>query len=294
MNLLLAGARAAHFVAAVWLFGELALAALLIRGSPGSSDEAGNLLRRRLPAVARFCIVVGVLSAVAWLAALAGTMSGLPLMQAVAPSVLRQVVSGTLFGRVWMVRASLALLLLLILWPRGVDRSWRLALGTAVAAAYLSTLAWTGHAAAASGPWRPAQLAGDAAHLVAAGAWLGALPALAYLLGSVQSVEEAGLAVRRFSNLAIGAVTVLIVSGIGNSWTLVGSVPALFGTRYGALLLAKLLLFALMLSFAAANRLQLSPRLAAGSLGRPWPTSSPRWRSCGGTHCSKWGPGCSC
>ena len=152
MNLLLAGARAAHFVAAVWLFGELALAALLIRGSPGSSDEAGNLLRRRLPAVARFCIVVGVLSAVAWLAALAGTMSGLPLMQAVAPSVLRQVVSGTLFGRVWMVRASLALLLLLILWPRGVDRSWRLALGTAVAAAYLSTLAWTGHAAAASGP----------------------------------------------------------------------------------------------------------------------------------------------
>jgi putative copper resistance protein D len=265
MNPLLAIARAVHFAAALWLFGELALACILSVGRrPASSDGPGEALRRRLPWIVRASIVIGIASAVAWLAAVAATMSGTPLSQAIEPSTLDTVLLSTLFGRVWVVRVGLALLMLLILWPRSGVRGWRLACGTGVAAAYVGALAWTGHAAAGAGPLRLVQLVCDVGHLLAAAAWLGALPALAYLLAGTRSVEQAASAVRRFSNVAIVCVTALVLSGIGNSWFLVGSVPALFGTPYGMLLLAKLALLALMLSFAAANRLVLTPRLGAG------------------------------
>ena len=48
---------------------------------------------------------------------------------------------------------------------------------------------------------------------------------------------------RRFSALSLGCVSVLVVSGLSNSWLLVGSIGALFTTPYGLLLLFKLTLF---------------------------------------------------
>jgi putative copper resistance protein D len=63
------------------------------------------------------------------------------------------------------------------------------------------------------------------------------------------------------------SVSVLIASGLSNAWYLVGDVPALFGTDYGRLLLAKLGLFATMLGLAVANRGYLAPRLAGGDRG---------------------------
>ena len=55
----------------------------------------------------------------------------------------------------------------------------------------------------------------------------------------------------------------LVLSGAVNSWFLVGPAQALHlaDTDYGRLLLAKLLLFALMLGLAAANRWRLTPAL---------------------------------
>ncbi|HEV7412027.1 MAG TPA: copper homeostasis membrane protein CopD [Casimicrobiaceae bacterium] len=266
MSLLLASARAVHFAATMWLFGELVLAWWLSAWQ-GSDAPAGpgEALRRRLPSVARWCIAIGIASAVAWLAAAAATMSDLPLSRAIEPSTFGAVVGDTLFGKVWIARLCLAVLLLLALWPRSAGRSGRrVAASTVVAGAYLVALAWTGHAAAAEGPWRGGEIVSDVMHLLAAGAWLGALPPLVHLLGRAQPISVAAWIARRFSVLGIACVSVLILSGIGNSWFLVGSVPALFGTRYGILLLAKLALLAAMLSFAAVNRLVLPPRLAAG------------------------------
>jgi putative copper export protein/mono/diheme cytochrome c family protein len=266
MNGLLASARAVHFAATLWLFGELLLACAL---SPRQARDAppgpGEALRRRLPSVARWSIAIGIASAIAWLAATAATMSGLPLARAIDPSTLGAVVGDTLFGKIWIARFCLAWVLLFALWPRSAVLGPRgLAWSTLAAGAYLAALAWTGHAAAAEGPWRGGQIVSDVVHLLSAGAWLGALPALVYVLGKAQSIEEAASAARRFSSVAIVAVSVLILSGVGNSWFLVGSVPALFGTRYGTLLLAKLAVLAAMLSLAAVNRLILTPRLSAG------------------------------
>ena len=65
--------------------------------------------------------------------------------------------------------------------------------------------------------------------------------------------------------ISVGA---LIATGIVNGWILAGSAPALVGTDYGRLLLAKVALFLAMVAVAAINRLRLTPRLtlAASSL----------------------------
>jgi len=72
-------------------------------------------------------------------------------------------------------------------------------------------------------------------------------------------------AARRFSTLGMLSVAFLVLSGIVNAWILVGSVRGLFVTEYGQLLILKLVIFALMLAFAAVNRFWLTPRLALRS-----------------------------
>ena len=47
--------------------------------------------------------------------------------------------------------------------------------------------------------------------------------------------------------------------GLVNTWFLAGTVPALIGTEYGRLLLAKIALFATMVTFAAVNLLRMTP-----------------------------------
>ena len=54
----------------------------------------------------------------------------------------------------------------------------------------------------------------------------------------------------------------LFVTGIVNAWMLVGSVRALLFTEYGQLLTLKLIVFGLMLMFAAFNRFCLTPQLS--------------------------------
>ena len=117
----------------------------------------------------------------------------------------------------------------------------------------------------------------DALHLLAAGAWLGALLPLVLLL--LAASREAGadarpfavLAVRRFSAVALAVMLVLVTTGLGNTWVQVGSVPALVGTRYGWLLLAKVALLVPILWLAALGRRRLLPALSgeAAAVGRP-------------------------
>jgi copper resistance protein D len=52
-----------------------------------------------------------------------------------------------------------------------------------------------------------------------------------------------------------------MVSGISNSWLLVGSIHALFTTRYGWLLLVKLALFGVLVGLGARNRFVIKTKL---------------------------------
>src|SRR4029077_4911856 len=120
----------------------------------------------------------------------------------------------------------------------------------------LASLAWISHAAAAR--VQPLGLLGDALHLCAAGGWLGGLAPLAIFLTrarvSFSLSRRAAPVLQRFSTLSLCCVSVLVLSGISNSWLLVGSIHALFTTPYGRLLLFKLTLFAILIGLGGRNR----------------------------------------
>jgi putative copper resistance protein D len=277
MNEFIVLTRAIHFGAVLWLFGEFVLFAVVVGPALRSVSEPVSIdsrePERRLFRVAGSCVAIGIASAIAWLLLEAANMSGMPLTEALNRHTLDAVLRETLFGRIWLVRLALSLLLSAVLWlgwrqqtrPKGAILKIG---GTLLAGAYAATLAWTGHAVADTGADRYLHLASDTVHLLAAGAWVGALPGLAALLkraGDVARPERFVLAVsatRRFSTLGMVSVSALVMTGLINAWYLVGNVAALLGTEYGRLLLWKLLIFAMMVTLAAINRLRLTPRLA--------------------------------
>ena len=277
MNALFVTVRAVHFASAMLLFGELVFVLCVAKPMWRVADNVshdGNDVSRWSVRIAVWALLASIASGGAWLAIQAAVMSGMPLAQAVNRTTVGLVLGETLFGRVWLLRATVGIglgaLLTAIIVARDDRRRSRLTLGAAVlAGVYLASLAWAGHAAAGLPAERSLHLPSDVVHLLAAGAWLGALPGLAFLLSraermsGVPSVNAAADLARRFSALGVLAVGALLASGLANTWYLVGDVPALVGTDYGRLLLAKLVLFAAMITLALVNRLRLTPRLHA-------------------------------
>ena len=186
-----------------------------------------------------------------WLTAAA--MSGLPPAQAFSGEVLGRVLDGTSFGAVWRVRMSLLVVLLPAMALAGdTVVAW-------LAAAFLASLVWSGHAhASAQSAWL---LPVDVAHALAAGAWPGGLVPLVMVLaraGRRAEGRSAAVAVtRRFSRLSVAAVGVLALSGVMNGVGLVGTPAALWTSVYGRLVLCKAALFAVMVCLGAVNRQRL-------------------------------------
>ena len=152
------------------------------------------------------------------------------------------------------------------------------------ASALVAAIAWTGHAGSTLGDLGNLHLAADVLHLCVASAWIGGLAGLAILFEVGRrhpALEWRPLqldAIRRFSILGMISVAALIVSGLVNAWILVGSFRALLVTDYGRLLLLKIAAFAIMVAFAAVNRLWLTPRLALvpKEVAHPFPLSALR------------------
>ena len=213
-------------------------------------------------------VVAALTVALASLAALVvqtAVMAG-SLGEAVKFASLAAMIDGTALGKAMIVRAgaaALAALAALVL-KRG-RLTWIAATlaGLAVAASF----AWTGHGAATEGPGGPFHLIADVVHAVAAAIWLGALAALTILLLRRNPEADVGIhgALHGFAGLGLVAVALLVLTGLVNSWFLIGPAAAgvLGSSPYGQLLLAKLGLFALMLGLAAANRFRLAPALGS-------------------------------
>lgn len=164
-------------------------------------------------------------------------------------------------------------LVLALFWPilrAGPPREpWVPVLSAGVTGALLAGLAWAGHANAELGAHGLIHHTSDAAHLLAAGAWLGGLAPLASLLRTLggspttRDIDGCAEVAALFGNWAALSVGVLIVTGITNAYYIVPAPRALLETTYGNVLLAKLLLFAVMLALAAANRTRLTTALLA-------------------------------
>jgi putative copper export protein/mono/diheme cytochrome c family protein/peroxiredoxin len=110
-----------------------------------------------------------------------------------------------------------------------------------------------------------AGLLSSIAHRLALAAWLGGLPALILLIGAGPVPDEtrrvAAVVLRRFSRLAIVAMSVILVSGTLLTWFLVRNFPALIGTNYGRLLVLKLTLLGGVLAIARSLQAHLLPML---------------------------------
>jgi putative copper resistance protein D len=120
------------------------------------------------------------------------------------------------------------------------------------AAGLVATSVATSHAAARlEGRALPVLL--TALHQAAAGCWIGGLPYLLLTLPRTAGRAAARRIAARFSRLAQASVAVLLAAGIGLALLYVGAPPAILGTAYGAMVGAKILLFALLLALGAFN-----------------------------------------
>jgi putative copper resistance protein D len=205
------------------------------------------------------------LGSLAALVAQTAVMAG-SLSEALKPASLSFMVSGMALGMALVARAvvaGLALFAIVALKPGRLLWTVLSAVGVIVSASF----AWTGHGAATEGPGGLWHLTAAIIHAVSAALWLGALAALTMLLLRRAAPDDRAIhrALRGFAGLGTLAVVLLVLSGLGNSWFMVGParVAELGTSLYGQLLIAKLVLFALMLVLAAENRFRLTPALGS-------------------------------
>jgi copper transport protein len=185
------------------------------------------------------------------------------------------------FGRDFLdlelVLALFAVAAGIALWVDRPEREQRsvvelLALPSALAAGASTLLlpALAGHAGQKSP--RGLSLPLDAAHLGAAGIWLGGLIGIVIFwltVGRAARAAALALVVPRFSLVAFGSVLLLIGTGIGQSLLELPTLATLWQTSYGKALLVKIALLAAALVLAAVNLARTKPRLQAGDADAP-------------------------
>jgi putative copper resistance protein D len=266
--------RAVHFAATLTLGGTAIFNIFVAQPALRFADGAGlhAIVRRRLALIAWSALALTLLSGVAWFFLVAQSISDRPLADILADGGnLRTLLLETGFGRDWLARLAVVIVLALLLAAhlRGRhDRRRLLELAILLAAMGLAgALAWAGHGADGSGIGGTVHLAADFLHLVAAAAWVGGLLPLALLLAAAQrtrAIRVAHAASVRFSICGVAAVGAVVLTGAANTWYLAGNVQALTSTEYGHLLLTKIALFLFMLAVATINRRRLTPALADG------------------------------
>lgn len=189
-------------------------------------------------------------------------------------ATLIMLLSESALGWAIVTRAiGLTIILALTCMPPSLFRSL-LPLTVLLAAVAAASQAWFGHGASADGLTGTAQLAADIVHILAASAWIGAIAGLILLLSSSHRANARGLvpahrALAGFATIGTMMVTAVTATGLVNGFFLVGvaNIATLPQSRYGQLLILKLVLFAGMLLLAANNRFRLTPALEVG-IGR--------------------------
>ena len=259
-------ARAIHIGASILLAGIFSFDLVILGPVRRLGSDDLHEIEWHLFRLAVWSLGAALFSALLWFCLEVVSMSGLPLTNTFSVKAWSTVLFQTQFGRVWQLRLGLiAALFALVATGFGKVKARRCItpILCLLSVVLLGSLAWISHAAAAG--VHPLGLLGDMLHLCAAGGWIGGLVPLAVFLVHARAPfslgETVARVVSRFSMLSLCCVSVLVVSGISNSWLLVGSIYALFTTPYGRLLLSKLTLFAILIAFGARNRFLVKIKL---------------------------------
>ncbi len=246
--------RFAHYALLLGLFG---LTAFRVIGLKWLDRGAAPPIERAAVAAALTAPFVSLVQMLASIAAMMGQgIAGLEWMTVAA------LLSDTSLG--WAFLARLTLLIVaaaVLLLGKGSPPALRSA--TMPYALALATLAWSGHAAATEGAAGTFHRLSDAAHLIAAGLWIGAVIWFLFLTKKAHRPEGHGLAaplllaMHRFAGLGLLLVAIMIFTGAANAQLIFGlaNSGAVLQTNYGRLMAAKLALVGVMLLFAARNAL---------------------------------------
>lgn len=215
---------------------------------------------------------IGTLFGIALVALLAGSAFDLLSRTAVLADVtlgeawrhVPRVLTTSDYGAFWIAKAVLILLLCALLaWrdrPTGIVGAGTL-LAALLAAAFIAA---TGHAGE-DGPVSLLALS-NTLHVTAATIWGGSV--LVYVAGVMPRMRagrvpawQAADSAERLSTIAGLALAAVLVTGVYNSWMLVGSIPGLTGTEYGITLLVKLAFVAVMIGIGFYNRFFAVPAI---------------------------------
>jgi copper resistance protein D len=246
-----------HFGASMLLFGASVFVAAF--APIGLARELAKPVWRMIVAGA----VLACVTALAWLALEAAEL-GEGWADSLNPDVLAAVAFQTEFGRIWLWRVTLSIIVVVFaLWRR---ERWILMAGSA--ALLLASLGLVGHAAMQSGPVGAAHRLNHALHLLCAGGWLGGLAPLILCLRRHSEGElraQTGAALCRFSTIGQFVVAWVVLTGAVNTALTLGKWPLDFSSPYQALLVWKIAIVAAMIAIALFNRYVLAARIKEAS-----------------------------
>ncbi len=193
------------------------------------------------------------MAAVGWLLTAIGTVAVIGVQWAEAAAPIETILTTSL-GFAAIVRVISLLVVgaavagLAVLPALKEARGWALVAGAA-AAAFTVDVA-LGHAAA--GPTWLVQIAAQAAHAIAAAAWIGGLGGLLVLIRGAEPEERVTLA-RRFSTWASVMLVIVAVTGAARAFAEIGTLDALVGTDFGRTVLGKSFLLVFLAGLGAFN-----------------------------------------
>jgi putative copper export protein len=225
----------------------------------------GGLL---LPRVDPRLVRIASLAALVWLAALiaqipltVSELLGRPLTESVDPQIVWALLTQTDLGQILIAQIVLVALVALLGWAILGRATGAVVLALAATAAGLTGL--VGHSGLHSG--HTSASISLAVHLIAGAVWVGGLIATcAYVL---RRPQDGGVAIRRFSVLALVCVILLAESGLLNASLRVDGVASLITTPYGTLILAKATLLAGLIVMGWRQRRRVIP-VADTEVGR--------------------------
>ena len=254
----LALCRFAHFLAAMLAFG---VSAYLWAYAPEGLRLALSPAVRRLALIASLVVLV---TAIAWLMLESASMAD-DWSAAIDPAAVGSVLTDTTFGHAWAAASVLAAALVALV-ALGPPARWTAT--SFVSAALLASLGLVGHAAMQTGAEGALHRANHAVHLMAAGAWIGGLIPFAMCLRAYERDDLRRDAVRAMAGFSFWGqliVAAIVLTGVVNIALTSHHPPLPPTTPYRALLAAKLVIVAIMISLALFNRFVLAPRLKASA-----------------------------
>jgi putative copper resistance protein D len=274
----LALCRFIHFMAAMLAFG---MSAYLWAFAPERLKLALSPIARRLALIAS---LVALVTAIAWLALESASMAD-EWSAATDPDAIGAVLTDTAFGHVWAAHLVLAAALVAVVVLESSARAShekpastfsqrapgphaRWAATSLVSGALLASLGFVGHAAMQSGAEGVLHRANHAVHLLTTGAWIGGLVPFAMCLRAYERDDLRKDAVRAMTGFSFWGqliVAAIVLTGVANIALTSGRPPIPPTTPYRALLVAKIILVAIMISLAVFNRFVLAPRLKASA-----------------------------